>query len=72
MRDMELNNPDSINLEGDLNILSKSVNPVRLKNNPVGIDEETAIKSQQIQSKLDSIKALENNISYLYYLLNIQ
>ncbi len=42
MRDMELNNPDSINLEGDLNILSKSVNPVRLKNNPVGIDEETA------------------------------
>ena len=42
MRDMELNNPDSINLEEDLNILSKSVNPVRLKNNPVGIDEETA------------------------------
>lgn len=35
MKDMELNNPVAGNREEELNILSKSVNPVRLKNNPV-------------------------------------
>lgn len=42
MKDMELANPVSDNRETDLKILSTSVNPVRLKNNPVGIDEKEA------------------------------
>ena len=44
MKDMELANPASDNREGDLRVLSTSVNPVRLKNNPVGIDDVTAYK----------------------------
>ena len=35
MKDMELNNPAAGNREEELNLLSTSVNPVRLKNNPV-------------------------------------
>lgn len=42
MSEMELQNPVSGNKEAELDILSKSVNPVRLKNNPVGIDEAKA------------------------------
>lgn len=42
MKDMELTNPFSNNRETDLEVLSTSVNPVRLKNNPVGIDEKDA------------------------------
>lgn len=42
MEDMELKNPVATNKEKELDILSTSVNPVRLKNNPVGIDEKTA------------------------------
>lgn len=42
MKEMELANPLSNNKEEDLNILSQSVNPVRLKNNPIRIDEKTA------------------------------
>lgn len=42
MQEMELKQPVSGNREQDLDILSKSVNPVRLKNNPIRIDEETA------------------------------
>ena len=38
MKDMELKNPVSDNREADLDVLSRSVNPVRLKNNPVLID----------------------------------
>ena len=38
MKLMELDNPVSRNKEEDLKILSTSVNPVRLKNNPVKID----------------------------------
>lgn len=38
MKLMELDNPVSKNKEEDLKILSTSVNPVRLKNNPVEID----------------------------------
>ena len=41
-KDMELNNPVASNREAELNVLSTSVNPVRLKNNPVGIDEAEA------------------------------
>lgn len=42
MEEMELKNPVSENREADLEVLSTSVNPVRLKNNPVAIDAETA------------------------------
>lgn len=40
MLEMELHNPVSDEREVDLNILSTSVNPVRLKNNPVSLDLE--------------------------------
>ena len=38
MRDMELKNPVSNNRAEELEVLSKSVNPIRLKNNPVMLD----------------------------------
>ena len=36
--DMDLKNPVSVNREEELLVLSTSVNPVRLKNNPVCLD----------------------------------
>ncbi len=42
MKDMELQNPVAGNREEELNELSTSVNPVRLKNNPVLIDMNSA------------------------------
>lgn len=41
MKDLELINPVSDNRDCDLRVLSTSVNPVRLKNNPVVLDTET-------------------------------
>ena len=43
MEVMDLRNPvtDPGKRSGELDILSRSVNPIRLKNNPVGLDEET-------------------------------
>lgn len=41
MDEMQMQNPFSENREHDLNTLSTSVNPVRLKNNPVELDEDT-------------------------------
>ena len=41
MDEMQMQNPVSENRANDLNTLSTSVNPVRLKNNPVELDEET-------------------------------
>ena len=41
MNDMELFYPVSDNKEGDLIILSTSVNPIRLKNNPIFLDAKT-------------------------------
>lgn len=38
--EMELNNPVAENMEEELDILSTSVNPVRLKNNPVGLETD--------------------------------
>ena len=38
--EMQMHNPVSDNRERDLNTLATSVNPVRLKNNPVELDEE--------------------------------
>ncbi len=40
MKDMDLNNPVSVNREEDLKVLSTSVNPVRLKNNPIKLDSD--------------------------------
>lgn len=42
MERMELKNPVAGDRQSELDILSKSVNPVRLKNNPVYIDEAIA------------------------------
>ena len=42
MAEMELHNPVAGDRESELKALSTSVNPVRLKNNPVGINEEEA------------------------------
>ena len=41
MKEMEISNPKSGNKEEELKVLSVSVNPVRLKNNPVLLDERT-------------------------------
>ena len=43
MKEMGLRNPVSIDREEELKLLSTSVNPVRLKNNPVLITKETAL-----------------------------
>lgn len=40
MKEMEMVSPSSESLEEDLLVLAASVNPVRLKNNPVGLSEE--------------------------------
>lgn len=42
MAEMNLKNPVAGNREEELDVLSTSVNPVRLKNNPVSIDSATA------------------------------
>lgn len=42
MKEMDLKNPVALNRKDDLDVLSKSVNPVRLKNNPIQIDQEIA------------------------------
>jgi len=42
MKEMELKNPIAGNRDEELQTLATSVNPIRLKNNPVGIDENTA------------------------------
>ena len=48
MKDMELTNPVAGDRADELKILSTSVNPVRLKNNPVGIDVDEAYKLYDI------------------------
>lgn len=42
MKEMDLKNPVAENREKELKILATSVNPVRLKNNPVAVDQHTA------------------------------
>lgn len=44
MKDMELANPSAIERIKELEILSKSVNPVRLKNNPISLSEDICKK----------------------------
>lgn len=48
MKDMELANPVSSNREEDLKVLSTSVNPVRLKNNPIELDEAAIVRLYSI------------------------
>lgn len=48
MKDMELTNPVAEYRDDELKILSTSVNPVRLKNNPVEINEGEAYKLYDI------------------------
>ena len=43
MAEMELKNPVAVERDVELQALSTSVNPVRLKNNPLSIDEKTAL-----------------------------
>ena len=45
---MNLKNPESGKKEEDLNVLSNSVNPVRLKNNPVEITNQDAAELYRI------------------------
>ena len=40
MKQMELSNPVSEHLPSDILLLSSSVNPIRLKNNPIELNEE--------------------------------
>ena len=44
MKDMDLKNPEAGNKEEELKVLATSVNPVRLKNNPIMIDESDALR----------------------------
>ncbi len=43
MKVMDLANPLSVNKDGDLSVLSGSVNPVRLKNNPIELDARAIV-----------------------------
>jgi len=47
MKDMDFKNPKANNREEELNILSTSVNPVRLKNNPVDLEQSVIYKLYQ-------------------------
>ena len=44
MSDMEMQKPVPVNPDKELGILVHSVNPVRLKNNPVELDEQTIMR----------------------------
>ena len=48
LSDMEIQNPISENLPSDISLLTSSVNPIRLKNNPVELDEETICRLYEI------------------------
>ena len=40
LEELEIANPTTNNREGDLQILSTSVNPIRLKNSPIALDDD--------------------------------
>lgn len=48
MVEMELKNPVAVNREEELEVLSTSVNPVRLKNNPVFLEKTEIIQLYDI------------------------
>lgn len=41
LSEMDIKNPKSETLTSDILVLTSSVNPIRLKNNPVGLDDST-------------------------------
>ena len=49
MKDMKLKNPVACNRNEEIDVLSLSVNPVRLKNNPIGLDQ---LVIQDLYSKI--------------------
>ncbi len=72
MREMELQKPKSNQRDKDLTVLSTSVNPIRLKNNPVRLDEDAIsglydrIVSHENEEILVSIRcAVYNHEPYL-------
>ena len=48
MQDMDLKSPVAVNRDDELNVLSTSVNPVRLKNNPVRLSENVILELYSI------------------------
>lgn len=48
MQDMDLKSPVAVNRNDELNVLSTSVNPVRLKNNPVRLSENVILELYSI------------------------
>lgn len=48
MQDMDLKSPVAVNRDDELNVLSTSVNPVRLKNNPVRLGENVILELYSI------------------------
>jgi alcohol dehydrogenase class IV len=48
LSDMEIQNPVSEHLPSDINLLTSSVNPIRLKNNPVELDKATICRLYEI------------------------
>ena len=48
MQDMDLKSPVAVNRDDELNVLSTSVNPVRLKNNPVRLSENVVLELYSI------------------------
>ena len=41
LKEMDIQNPISEHRTSDINLLTTSVNPIRLKNNPIALDEQT-------------------------------
>lgn len=48
MEEMDLKNPVAGNIDEELEVLSHSVNPVRLKNNPIRLSEDTILSLYKI------------------------
>ena len=48
MAEMELNNPVAVNRKDEVEVLSSSVNPVRLKNNPIKLDSEATLSLYRV------------------------
>ena len=48
MADMDLKNPEAVNREEEMEVLTSSVNPVRLKNNPVKLSVEAILELYSI------------------------
>ena len=58
MKEMDLRNPGTENREEEVEVLSHSVNPVRLKNNPIALEKSTisALYDKILGVNLESLK----------------